>query len=163
MTLIIDKCYTTKHHFHSIIMIKIIKYFNLNHLHGRDRCIFFAGLVFATFFAKEKENILKVYIVAIFTQGAWKRSATYGAIDWLIIYCFKSCSRIFHLYGDLTITGEMLQNLGLCSAFRAFEQEGFFIVPHLLWHGASVFLVSSEGPPHSIASYDTQGDVEDLF
>jgi hypothetical protein len=27
-------------------------------------------------------------------------------IDWLIIYCFTSCSRIFHLYGDVTIAGE---------------------------------------------------------
>jgi hypothetical protein len=40
---------------------------------------------------------------------------------------------------------------------------GIFIVPHLLWHGASVFPVSSEGPPHSIASFDSQGDAEDLF
>jgi hypothetical protein len=31
-----------------------------------------------------------------------------------------------------------LQNLGPCSALRAFEQGGIFIVPHLLWHGASV-------------------------
>ena len=44
-----------------------------------------------------------------------------------------------------------------------FEQGGTFIVPHLLWHGASVFPVSSEGPPHLVASYDTRGDVEDLF
>jgi hypothetical protein len=29
---------------------------------------------------------------------------------------------------------------------RAFEQGGIFIVPHLLWHGTSVFPVSSEGP-----------------
>jgi hypothetical protein len=36
-------------------------------------------------------------------------------------------------------------------------------MPHLLWHGASVFPVSSEGPPHSVASYDTWRDVEDLF
>jgi hypothetical protein len=36
------------------------------------------------------------------------------------------------------------KNLGLCSALRAFEQGGIFIVPHLLWHGTSVFLVSSE-------------------
>jgi hypothetical protein len=56
-------------------------------------------------------------------------------------YCFTSRSRIFHLYGDVTITGEGLQNLGLCSALRAFEQGGIFIV--------------SEGPPHLIASYDT--------
>jgi hypothetical protein len=84
-------------------------------------------------------------------------------IDWLIIYCFTSRSRIFHLYGDVTIAGEWLQNLGLCSALMAFEQGGIFIVPHLLWHGALVFPVSSEGPPHSIASYDTRGDVEELF
>jgi hypothetical protein len=64
-------------------------------------------------------------------------------IDWLIIYGFTSRSRIFHLYGDV-ITGEGLQNLGLCSALRAFEQGGIFIVPHLLWHGTSVFPVSSE-------------------
>jgi hypothetical protein len=38
---------------------------------------------------------------------------------------------IFHLYGDVTIAGEGLQNLGLCSALRAFEQGGIFIVPHL--------------------------------
>jgi hypothetical protein len=33
---------------------------------------------------------------------------------------------------SLTIAGEGLQNLGLCSALRAFEQGGIFIVPHLL-------------------------------
>jgi hypothetical protein len=34
--------------------------------------------------------------------------------------------------GDVTITGEGLQNLGLCSALRAFEQGGILIVRHLL-------------------------------
>jgi hypothetical protein len=43
-----------------------------------------------------------------------------------------SRSRIFHLYGDITIAGEGLQNLGRCSALKAFEQGGIFIVPHLL-------------------------------
>jgi hypothetical protein len=81
-------------------------------------------------------------------------------IDYLL---FTSCSRIFHLYGEVTITGEGLQNLDLCSALRAFEQGGIFIVPHLLWHWASVFPVSSEGLPQSVAFYNTQGDVEDLF
>jgi hypothetical protein len=33
---------------------------------------------------------------------------------------------------DFTIADEGLQNLGLCSALRAFEQRGIFIVPHLL-------------------------------
>jgi hypothetical protein len=50
----------------------------------------------------------------------------------LIIYGFTSRSSIFHLYEDITIAGEGLQNLGLCSALRAFEQGWFFIVPHLL-------------------------------
>jgi hypothetical protein len=31
-----------------------------------------------------------------------------------------------------TLCREGLQNLGLCSALRAFEQGGIFIVPHLL-------------------------------
>jgi hypothetical protein len=86
-------------------------------------------------------------------------------IDWLIIYGFTSRLRIFHLYVDVTIASEGLQNLGLCSALRAFEQGGIFHVPHLLWHGTSVFPVSSKGPPHSVASYmyDTRGSVEDLF
>jgi hypothetical protein len=84
-------------------------------------------------------------------------------IDWFIIQCFTSRPQIFHLYGDATIAGEGLQNLGLRSALRAFEQGGIFIVPHLLWHGTSIFPVSSEGPPHSVASYDTHRDAEDLY
>jgi hypothetical protein len=48
---------------------------------------------------------------------------------WLVIYCFTSRSRIFHLYGDITITGEGHQNVGLCSALRAFGQGGIYIVP----------------------------------
>jgi hypothetical protein len=81
----------------------------------------------------------------------------------MVLYCFTSRSRIFHLYGDVTITGEGLQNFRLCSALRAFKQGGIFIVPHILWQATSVFLVSSEGPPHLVASYDTHGDAEDLF
>jgi hypothetical protein len=34
---------------------------------------------------------------------------------------------------------------------------GIFIVPHLMWHRTSVFLVSSEGPPHLVSSYNTRG------
>jgi hypothetical protein len=52
--------------------------------------------------------------------------------EWLIVYCFTSRSRIFHLYGDVTITGEGQQNLGPCLELKAFEQGGIFIVPHLL-------------------------------
>jgi hypothetical protein len=52
--------------------------------------------------------------------------------DFVDIYCFTSRSRILHLYGDITITCEGLQNFGLRSALRVFEQGGIFIVPHLL-------------------------------
>jgi hypothetical protein len=30
-------------------------------------------------------------------------------VGWLVVYCFTSRSRIFHLYGDVTIAGEGLQ------------------------------------------------------
>jgi hypothetical protein len=49
-----------------------------------------------------------------------------------MLYSLTFRSRIFHLYGNVTIADEGLQNLGLCSALRAFEQGGIFIVPHLL-------------------------------
>jgi hypothetical protein len=65
---------------------------------------------------------------------------------WALLY-FTTRSRIFHLYGDVTIASEWLQNLGLCSVFRAFEQGGIFIVSHLLIHRALVFPVSSEECP----------------
>jgi hypothetical protein len=49
------------------------------------------------------------------------------------IYRFTSHSKIFPLYEDVTITGEGMQNLGLCSTLRAFEQgEIIFILSHLL-------------------------------
>jgi hypothetical protein len=55
-----------------------------------------------------------------------------GLIDWLIIYGFTSLSRIFHFYRDVTTADEGLQNLGLCSTLRVFEQGGILIVPHQL-------------------------------
>jgi hypothetical protein len=45
---------------------------------------------------------------------------------------FTFRSRIFRLYGDVTITGEGLQKLGLYSALKALDQGGIFIVLHLL-------------------------------
>jgi hypothetical protein len=44
----------------------------------------------------------------------------------------KNGYTVFHLYGDVTIAGKGLQNLGLCSPLWVFEQGGIFIVPHLL-------------------------------
>jgi hypothetical protein len=68
-------------------------------------------------------------------------------------------------YGSATVVSIVLQLpvKGLWSSLRAFEQGEIFIVPYLLWHGASVFPVSSEEPPHSVDSYDIEGNVEDLF
>jgi hypothetical protein len=53
-------------------------------------------------------------------------------IHLLIVYGFTSRSRIIHIYGDVAIAGEGLQNIGLCSALRAFEQRETFILPQLL-------------------------------
>jgi hypothetical protein len=52
-------------------------------------------------------------------------------IDYLLFYMYISLKN-FSLCGDVTIAGEGLQNLGLCSALRVFEQRWIFIVPHLL-------------------------------
>jgi hypothetical protein len=69
-------------------------------------------------------------------------------IDWLLDYLrfyvpLKNISLIWRRHHCC----EGLQNLGLCSTLKAFEHGGIFFVPHLLRHGASVFLVSSEGSP----------------
>ena len=37
-------------------------------------------------------------------------------------------------------------NFDLCSALMAIEQWGFFSVPHLLWHGVSVYNGHLQGP-----------------
>jgi hypothetical protein len=89
----------------------------------------------------------------------------FKGIGWLIIYCFTSRSRIFHLYGHVTIAGERLQILGLCSALRALEQGGIFIVPHLLWHGtgfSSRLLRHAWGCGGSILTRILTGQVSDL-
>jgi hypothetical protein len=97
--------------------------------------------------------------VRFFLSSWWSSVLSY--MNFIIIYGFTSRSRIFHLYGDVTITGEGLQNLVLCSALRVFEQGGIF--PAVTREFGFFFRVSSKGPPHSVASYDTQGDVEDLL
>jgi hypothetical protein len=58
----------------------------------------------------------------------------------------------FFTYNETSPFASKRLQKGLCSALRAFEQGGIFIVPHLLWHGVSVFLVSSEGPPMALFS-----------
>jgi hypothetical protein len=66
-------------------------------------------------------------------------SLTTGLIYWLFTVS-RPAQKFITLYGDITIAGEGLQTLGLCSVLMAFEQGGIFIVPQLLWHGTSVYL-----------------------
>jgi hypothetical protein len=67
----------------------------------------------------------------------------------------------FHFYGDVTITG-ILKGCTI-NRLMAFEQGDLYRATSAVTQN-SVFPVSSEGPPHSVASlYDTQGGVEDLF
>ena len=47
-----------------------------------------------------------------------------NSIDWLIVYCLSSHSRIFHSYGDVTITGERLQILTYTRRLRPLSSEG---------------------------------------
>ena len=72
-----------------------------------------------------------------------------------------SPSRIFRFtsYGDVTIARKGLQQFGQFFTPKAMSmQGGIFIVPHLLGHGASVSVVSSEGLPiKSPFTYDKQG------
>jgi hypothetical protein len=67
--------------------------------------------------------------------------------DWLIIYCFTSAQEYFTCMETSPFRWRGPANLGLCSALRAFEQGEIIIVSHLLWHGTSVFPVSSKRHP----------------
>jgi hypothetical protein len=49
------------------------------------------------------------------------------SIDWLIICCFMSRSRIFHLYGDVTIAAEGLQNLVFWTIQECFIDKKSFL------------------------------------
>lgn len=53
------------------------------------------------------------------------------------------------------IASEKLRTFGFYTT--AVEQEGIFIVPHMLLHGPTVFAVSAKGLPHLITLYDKQG------
>jgi hypothetical protein len=78
--------------------------------------------------------VLVLYFFSDVLAKIWKSKVL---VDWLIGYLqfYVPLKNFSHI----TIAGEGLQNLGLCSALRAFEQGGIFIVPHLLWHGTSIF------------------------
>jgi hypothetical protein len=74
-------------------------------------------------------------------------------IDWLIYVPLKNISHIWRRYHYRWRTAKFRPMLGA----QGLWAEG------ILSCLTSVSPVSSEGPPYSVASYDTQVDVEDLF
>ena len=66
----------------------------------------------------------------------------------LFVWGVSSHSRIFHSYGEFTMTGEGLQIFYLCSALMTIKQWWFFNMPHHLWHGLPFIMVISEDPRH---------------
>ena len=60
----------------------------------------------------------------------------------LFVWDVSSHSRILHPYGDVTFPANFWPTL--CT--HDIEQWGFFSVPHLVWHGASVYKGHIRGP-----------------
>ena len=56
----------------------------------------------------------------------------------LFVCCSSSHSKIFHSYGDVTITGEGLQILTKAWHSWPLSSEGSLECHMVLWHGASV-------------------------
>jgi hypothetical protein len=108
-----------------------------------------SGIFVCSFQSSLSSSFFPVFFFCFLLGGGW------------VIYCFTSRSRIVHLYRDVTITGEWLQNLDLCSALKAFEQGESF--KYRATPAVTRDFCSSEGPSHTVASYNTQGDVEDLL
>jgi hypothetical protein len=127
----------------------------------------------------EKNSLCVLYFIYFYFQSVWKVNVLHcikEVIDWLIdsllfyvaldqfiellFYVLKNFSLIWR---KSPLPSEGLQNLGLCSALRVFEQGGIFIMPHLLWHGVSVFLVSSYEPPLNRLLRHTRGCGESIL
>ena len=68
----------------------------------------------------------------------------FGLIVCLFVLSLSSHSSIFHSFGDITIAGEGLQILTY--ARHLWPLRGLFSLPHLQWHGASVYNGHLQGP-----------------
>ena len=102
----------------------------------KDLSHVFLGKYFAAWFRKTK------CVVMITTEGSTKiitfMTPRAGVLVCLFVWCFSSHSRTFISFGDW---------LKICTyALMAIVQSGFFSVPHLLWHGASVYNGHLRGP-----------------
>lgn len=62
----------------------------------------------------------------------------------LFVYCFSSLFEIFSFIRRDQQNHRRAAELDLCSALMAIKHWNFFGVPHLLWHGISVFKVIFE-------------------
>ena len=71
---------------------------------------------------------------------------------WIVMYCSMSHLKNFHSYGDIT---GFFWPFFFC--LWPLYKGGILFMPRLLWHWASVFVVSCEGLPHFVALYDKQG------
>jgi hypothetical protein len=91
-------------------------------------------------------------LLSLVDNSILRPNLTLASTDFLVIYCFTSRSRIFtYEYGDVTITGEGLQNLGLCSVLRAFEQGGVSCCdtgPQFFWSHPKVRPIQSPCTTH---------------
>jgi hypothetical protein len=67
-----------------------------------------------------------------FTSEAFTGNGDVSKRSHSLFTVLRPAEEFFTLYGDVTIAGEGLQNLGLCLTLKAFEQGGIFIVPQLL-------------------------------
>ena len=58
---------------------------------------------------QSKTKVSERPFLTTFLLAWWVTFTVFAPIDWLIVYCLTSLSRIFHWYGDGTIAGEGLQ------------------------------------------------------
>ena len=89
-------------------------------------------------------------------------SYTYNLIHFhfvcFVCCCFKSHSRIFHSYGDVTICWWRASNFGLCLALTVYplNSEGSLMCGHLIWLGTTRFTVVTEGQEKPVASTEAR-------
>jgi hypothetical protein len=53
--------------------------------------------------------VCEIRVSQAYRKGSHSYSWRKFLVDWFGVYRFTSCSRTFHLYGDVTTTGEGLQ------------------------------------------------------
>ena len=86
------------------------------------------------------------YVCRVFKKGQYRHSemAVYSqglfvCLVWFLFVWSFSSNQNFSLIWRRHHCRWRAANIDLCSALMAIEQWGFFSVPHLLWHGASVY------------------------